>query len=150
MQDKLREHIEKIVALTDQEFAFISSHFTTRKYKRREYLFKQGDNVEHVYFVTSGLLMLTYDDDPGKQHVLSFAMEDWWETDFYAFLSGVKATMSLSCLEDTEVLCLPLEGYRALCSGLHKMEHLFLEKANRGHIASQQTLQVELEATVVK
>ena len=140
MQDKLRQHIEKIVALTDEEFAFVASHFTAHKYKRREHLFQQGEDVGCVYFVTSGLLMLTYDDEPGKQHVLSFAMEDWWETDFYAFLSGVKATMSLSCLEDTEVLRLPLAGYRALCSNLHKMEHLFLEKANRGHIAAQQRI----------
>jgi CRP-like cAMP-binding protein len=128
------------VMLTDEEFSYIFSHFSTKKYKRRELLFRQGDNVTHIYFVVSGLLMLTYDDDSGKQHVVSFAMEDWWETDFYAFHAGAKATMSLYCLEDTEVLYLSIEDYRTLCSNLHKMEHLFLEKANRGHTASQQRI----------
>lgn len=140
MRDKLKQHIEKIITITEQEFSYISSHFSAKKYKRREFLFRQGDNVTDLYFVVSGLLMLAYDDDSGKQRVVSFAMEDWWETDFLAFHTGAKATMSLYCLEDTEVLCLSIEGYRALCSNLHKMEHLFLEKANRGHVASQQRI----------
>lgn len=139
MEDILKQDIEKIVILTDQEFSYVFSLFNAKKYKRREFLFRQGDNVTDLYFVVSGLLMLVYDDSE-KQHVISFAMEDWWETDFYAFHTGSNATMSLYCLEDTEVLCLSIEGYRALCSNLHKMEHLFLEKANRGHVASQQRI----------
>jgi CRP-like cAMP-binding protein len=140
MQDILRQHIEKIVTLTDQEFSYISSQVSAKKYKKKEFLFRQGDNVMDLYFVVSGLLMLTYDDDSGKQHVVSFAMEDWWETDFYAFHFGAKATMSLYCLEDTEVLSLSIEGYQAMCSNLHKMQQLFLEKATRGHVASQQRI----------
>jgi CRP-like cAMP-binding protein len=140
VQNKLKQHIEEIVKLTDQEFDYIIDHFTSKHYKRRESIFQQGDDVPNVYFVVSGLIMLTYDDGSGKQHVVSFAMEDWWETDYYAFYAGAKATMSLTCLEDTEVLCLSLQGYQALCAKLHKMEHLFLEKANRGHIAAQQRI----------
>lgn len=136
----LRQHIEKIVALTDQEFAHISSHFTAKHYKRRAFLFQQGDDVPCLYFVVSGLLMLTYNDDSGKQHVVSFAMEDWWETDYYAFFARAQATMSLYCLEETEVLCLSIDNYDELCSNLHKMAHLFLEKSTRGHIASQQRI----------
>lgn len=140
MRDILRQHLEKIITITDQEFSYIFSHFNSKKYKRREFLFRQGDNVTDIYFVVSGLLMLIHDDDSGKQHVVSFAMEDWWETDFYALHTGAKATMSLYCLENTEVLYLSIEGYRALCRNSHKMQHLFLEKANRGHIASQQRI----------
>jgi CRP-like cAMP-binding protein len=140
MEDILRQHIEKIVMLTDQEFSYIFSHFNAKKFKRKKFVFRQNDNVADVYFVVSGLLMLAYDDESGKQHVVSFAMADWWETDFSAFHTGTKATMSLYCLEDTEALCLSIEGYRTLCSNLQKMEHLFLEKANRGHIASQQRI----------
>jgi CRP-like cAMP-binding protein len=140
MRELLKQHIEKIITINDQEFSYVFSHFSVKKFKRREFVFQQGDHVTEMYLVASGLMMLGYDDDSGKQHVISFAMEDWWETDFYAFHTGGKATMSLFCLEDTEVLSLSIEGYRTLCSNLHKMEHLFLEKATRGHIASQQRI----------
>jgi len=140
MQEKLREHIEKIVPLTDDEFAFVFSHFTIKNCKRRAFLFQKGESVKDFYFVLSGLLMLTYDDDLGKQHVASFAMEDWWESDFQAYYTQTKATMSLQCLEDTEVFCLSLEDYQKLCIGLQKMEHFFLKKSNAGHIGSQQRI----------
>lgn len=76
----------------------------------------------------------------GKEYIVSFAMEDWWESDFQAFHNRAKATMSLHCLEDTEVYCLTLDNYQKLCAELQKMEHFFLEKANRGHIGSQQRI----------
>jgi CRP-like cAMP-binding protein len=140
MEEALRNHIEKIVSLTNAEFEFIASHFTEQNFNKRDFIFKAGDPVPYVYFVVSGLLMLTYDDDAGKQHVVAFAMEDWWESDYHAFYNEGKATMSLQCLESTTVSRLTLEGYRTLCSNMHKMEHFFLEKANRGHIASQQRI----------
>jgi CRP-like cAMP-binding protein len=139
MKEALRNHIKKIVSPTDAEFEFISSHFTEQSFNRRDFIFKAGDQVAHVYFVVSGLLMLTYDDDSGKQHVVAFAMEDWWESDYHAFYNEGKATMSLQCLESTTVFRLTLEGYRTLCFDMHKMEHFFLEKANRGHITATDT-----------
>ncbi len=141
MPEKLREHIEKIVPLTDDEFAFVRAHFTNEQYKKREFLIEKGKSVQYSYFVVSGLLMLAYTDDQlGKQHIVSFAMEDWWESDFRAYHTQTKATLSLQCLEDTEVFCLSLEDYQKLCAGLQKMEHFFLAKANAGHIASQQRI----------
>ncbi|MEO3404623.1 Crp/Fnr family transcriptional regulator [Mucilaginibacter sp. CAU 1740] len=136
----LREHIEKIVPLSDDEFAFVCNHFTFKKYKKHQFLIQVGEPVKYHYFVLSGLLKLVYTDDTGKEHIVSFAMEDWWESDFYAFYTGSKATMSLECLEDTEVLCFSLHDYRALCAGLQKMELFFLEKANFGFIASQRRI----------
>ncbi|MEV4884725.1 Crp/Fnr family transcriptional regulator [Chitinophaga ginsengisegetis] len=140
MLEKLREHIEKIVPLTDEEFAFVRAHFTIKKYKKREFLIQHGERVKYSYFVVSGLIMLVYDDDSGRQHIVSFAMEDWWESDFLAYFNQTKATMSLQCLEDTAVLCLSLEDYEKLCAGLPKMTYFFLKKANGGHIGSQQRI----------
>lgn len=140
MHEKLREHIEKIVPLTDDEFAFVSAHFSIKSYKKRTFLIQHGDSVKYSYFVISGLLMLVHNDEAEKQHIVSFAMEDWWESDYQAYHTQTKATMSLQCLEDTDVLCLSLQDYQKLCAGLQKMEYFFLTKANAGHIGSQQRI----------
>jgi CRP-like cAMP-binding protein len=132
MQEKLRQHIEKIIPLSDDEFSFVLTHLITKKYKKHQFLIQVGEPVKYHYFVVSGLLKLVYTDDTAKQHIVSFAMEDWWESDFYAFYTQTEATMSLECIEDTEVYCLSLEGYRKLCRDLQKMERFFLEKANYG------------------
>ncbi|MGN8069461.1 Crp/Fnr family transcriptional regulator [Mucilaginibacter sp. SG564] len=140
MQEILRKHIEKIISLTDEEFTFVWSHFTVKKYKKHQFLIQEGEAVKYHYFVLSGLLKLVYTDEAAKEHIVSFAMEDWWESDFYAFYTQTKATLSLECLEDTEVLCLSLDGYKKLCDDLPEMVRFFLEKANFGFIASQRRI----------
>lgn len=140
MEAALREHIEKIVPLTDDEFAFVLTHFSTKKYKKHQFLIQEGEPVPYAYFVVSGLLKLVHTDASGREHIVSFAMEDWWESDYQAFHSRNNASMSLNCLEDTEVFCLTLDNYRKLCADLHKMEHFFHEKANRGYLGSQQRI----------
>jgi CRP-like cAMP-binding protein len=140
MYDRLREHIEKIVPLSDGEFAFVCTHFTPKKFKKHQFLIQEGDDVKYSYFVISGLLKLVYTDDTAKQHIVSFAMEDWWESDYYAFYTEAKATMSLECLEDTTVLCISLEDYKKLCNGLQKMERFFLEKSNFGFLGAQRRI----------
>ena len=134
MDAVLREHIEKIVSLTDDEFTYIRSHFSTKKYKKHQFVIQAGEHVNYAYFVVSGLLKLVHTDASGKEHIVAFAMEDWWESDFKALYSREKASMSLICLEDTEMFCIALDDYKKLCAGMHKMEHFFLEKANGGHI----------------
>lgn len=136
----LRQHIEKIVSLTDEEFTFVLSHFTPKKYKKHQYLIQEGDEVRNCFFIISGLTKLVYTDDSGKEHIVSFAMEDWWESDYYAFYTQSKATMSLECLEDTNVFCFSFENYKKLCESLQKMERFFLEKSTFGFLGSQRRI----------
>jgi CRP-like cAMP-binding protein len=140
MQHILRQHIEKIISLSNEEFAFVWSHFTVESHKKRDFLIQKGQAVPHVYFVVSGLLKLMYNDDAGNEHIVAFAMEDWWESDYLAFYTRSRATMSLQCLEDTTVFCITLHDYQKLCEGLPKIEHFLLVKGNNGHIAGQQRI----------
>ncbi|MFD1000263.1 Crp/Fnr family transcriptional regulator [Ohtaekwangia kribbensis] len=140
MHGQLKHHIEKLIPLADDEFAFIRSHFISQNFKKGDFLIQQGENVLYLYYVVSGLLKLVYNDESGKEYIVSFSMEDWWESDIHAYYRQTKATMSLQCIEDTDVLCITLEGYKELCAGLQKMEHFFLEKSIGGHIASQQRI----------
>lgn len=140
MSIKLREHIEKIVSLTDDEFAFVLSHFTLKKLKKHQFLIQAGDTVTHSYFVVSGLIKASHNDDSGKEHIMQFAMEDWWVSDYQAYHFLTPATLSLDCLEDTEVLCLSYENSEKLCAELHKAEYFFRRKSNFGYVALQQRI----------
>ncbi|WKN32081.1 Crp/Fnr family transcriptional regulator [Porifericola rhodea] len=140
MLEKLRQHIEQVVPLSNEEFAWVSTHFTIAEFPKKHFLFEKGERVNHIYFVASGLLNLLYYDEEAKEHIVSFAMEDWWESDFYAYFHRTKASMSLLCLEPTMVLCLSLEGYHSLCTQMQKMGSFFLQKSNAGFIGSQQRI----------
>ncbi len=140
MQQLLREHLEKIVPLRDEEFALALAHFTLKRYKKHQFLIQPGEAVPFAYFVVAGLLKLVYTDAAGKAHILAFAPEDWWESDFQAYHTQTPATLSLECLEDTTVYCLSLANYHRLRECLPQLERFFLHKATLGAMAAQQRL----------
>ena len=137
---QLRAHFEKIIPLTDEEFARVLACFTLKRFKKHQFIIQQGELVKYNYFVVAGLLKLVYTDAAGKAHILSFALEDWWETDFPAYYTQAPATFSLECLEDTDVLCLSLADFHALCAELPQLARFFLQKSMLGAIATQQRL----------
>ena len=140
MYEILRKHIEKQIALTNEEFEFVQRHFKIKRYKEHQFIIQEGEVVRFSYFLVSGLTKLVHHDENGKGHIVSFAMEDWWESDFHAYLTQTPATLSLECIEDTVVLCISLSDYRALCAELQKVESFFLEKAHFGNIAAQRRI----------
>lgn len=135
-----RNHIEKIVKLTDEEFEFVYSHFTHKKFRKHQVIIEPGDTVENDHFVLSGCLKAYHIDKNGKEHILQFAMPDWWVSDYQACYKGVKATIFLDCIEASEVLCLSLTNREKLCAELQKIEYFFRKKSNGGYVALQQRI----------
>jgi CRP-like cAMP-binding protein len=140
MSIELRRHFEKITPLTDQEFDYILSHFTTKKLKKHQFLIQEGDNVTNDYFVVKGLLKAYHVDNEGKEYIMQFAMEDWWVTDYQAYFSQTKAILNIDCIEEVEILCLSLHNRDKICADLHKIEHFFRRKSNMGYVALQRRI----------
>ena len=140
MSEILRQQIEKITPLTDKEFDYILSHFTTKKLKKHQFLIQESDLVQNDYFVIKGLLRAYYINEEGKEHIMQFAMEDWWITDYQAYFNQTKALLNIDCIETTEVLCLSLYNREKLCADMHKIEHFFRKKSNSGYVALQRRI----------
>ncbi|MEQ9437706.1 MAG: Crp/Fnr family transcriptional regulator [Cyclobacteriaceae bacterium] len=140
MKIKLRQQIEEIVSLTDEEFEHVSSHFEQKVFKKHHLIIQQGDYVKHDYFVVKGLMKAARISPEGKEHIVHFAMENWWVTDLEAFHNGSKARLSVDCLEDSSVFSLTLENKEKLCRGMQKMEHFFRKKTTDGYIALQKRI----------
>lgn len=137
MSKILRQQIEKITLLSDQEFEYILSHFTERKFKKHQFLVQNGQAVMFDYFILGGCLKSYHTDNDGKIHIIQFGMQDWWITDYEAYYNQTIATIDIDCIEDTEVLCLSYENREKLCAELHKIEHFFRKKTNTRNIALQ-------------
>jgi CRP-like cAMP-binding protein len=140
MEEVLREQIEKIVQLTDEEFLFVLSHFTYRAYKKHQYVVQAGDPAPNDHFVLKGLLKSSYSDDLGKIHILQFAMEDWWISDPQAYHNKLNATLNIDCLEDTQLYAISIDNREKLCAELQKMEYFFMKKTTAGYIALQKRI----------
>ena len=87
MSDFLRKHIENIVRLSDEEYEEILGFFQFRKYRKRQFLIQENQKVDELFIVKSGLLKCGMIDNSGKEQILQFATEDWWISDYTAFIN---------------------------------------------------------------
>lgn len=87
----------------------------------------------------NGLLKASYLNQEGKEHIMQFAMEDWWITDYQAYFNQTEATFTIDALEPTEVLTLSLITERNSVQICIKWS-IFSKKSNNGYIALQREL----------
>ena len=139
-KETLKAHILKTATLTDKEFDYLFSHFKLKSFKKGQVIISEGDKVDHEYFVISGCLKAFFINDEIKMYILQFAMPTWWTSDYGALYNHTRATISVDCISDAEVLCLSNDDREKICSEIHQAEHFFRWRTNRGYLASQKRL----------
>ncbi|TCI90956.1 Crp/Fnr family transcriptional regulator [Tenacibaculum sp. M341] len=137
MLHPLRKHIEEIISLTDEEFDFVLSHFNQIKKKKHQYIVQEGELVTKEFWIIKGCMKSYFVDGNGKEHILQFGMENWWITDYEAFVKQTKSKTYIDCIEDCELLYITFENREKLTSELHKMERFWAKKSKFGRIALQ-------------
>lgn len=139
-KDILRQHIAKTISLTENEFDHFFSHFKPESYKKGQVIIGEGDEVEKEYFVLSGCLKAFFVNDNIKMHILQFTMPTWWTSDYAALYNKTRATITVDCISDAEVLSISNDDREKICSELHQVEHFFRWRTNKGYVASQKRL----------
>ncbi len=126
--------------ISDKDFDYILQHFTHIKRKKHQFIVQVDEFIQNDHWVLKGCLKAYFLDDGGKEHILQFAMENWWITDYNALHNNVKSTIFITCIEDSELLCLSLQNYEKLCREFHFIEHFFATKTKKGYIALQKRI----------
>lgn len=140
MHESLLRHISELVKLEHDEKSLINACFKPLHFRKRQYVLQEGQMVDRMFFVRKGLLKSSFYDEFGKEHILQFASENWWVSDFAAFYKREAATLSLDCIEDAELLSISYDDLELLCEELPKMEHFFRKKNSFGYVSLQQRI----------
>ena len=131
----LRKHITSRVPLSDEEFDVCSKYFVPKKLKKNQFLLNEVDVCRYIGFVNSGCLREYKIDNKGTEHILQFAIEDWWVSDLHSFLSGLPANYNIDALQDFEILLLERSAREELLSSCPKMERFFHLLIEANHVA---------------
>ncbi|HEX9250856.1 MAG TPA: Crp/Fnr family transcriptional regulator [Ignavibacteriaceae bacterium] len=138
MFSSLKKHINSRVLLTEEEFDICAKYFVSKKLKKHQFLLNEGDVCRYIGFVNSGCLREYKIDNKGTEHILQFAIEDWWVSDLHSFLSGLPATYNIDALQDSEVLLLERSAREELLDKCPKMERFFRLLIEASNVAAQQ------------
>lgn len=136
----LRQHIQELIQLTDEEFDIVLSHFEPIRKRKHQYIVQEGDYVDKEYWVIKGCLKSCFFDDDGKEHILQFGMENWWITDYESFIKKTPSKIAIDCIEDCELLFISYENREKLTAQMHKMERFWAKKSKYGRIALQKRI----------
>lgn len=136
----LLDYIKNHVDLTVTEEAFLQSKLISRKFLKGQYIIQQGDICKHVCFVVSGCTKTFYLDAEGQEHVIMFAIENWWTSDMGSFITQTPADYNIQCLENTEVIMFVYDKSEILYTQIPKLERFFRQIVERAYAASQKRI----------
>src|SRR3970040_2313167 len=98
MQETLKEHINKIVQITPEEYADIELYFYKESYKKGDFLIESGKLTAYEFFIVKGLVVSSHLNDLGKNHIVQFAGEGDWISDIKSFNTGCSNSIDIKCL----------------------------------------------------
>ena len=139
-EEILKQHISKTSVLNDEQFSHLFSHFKPEAFKKGDTIIREGDKVDKEYFVIDGYLKAFFINEEAKMHILQFAMPTWWISDFNALYNRTRATITVDCITDAEVLSITNENREKICRELHQAEHFFRWRTNKGYVAAQKRI----------
>jgi CRP-like cAMP-binding protein len=119
------KNISRHIQLDNKEIDFFKSILQTKKLKRKEFLLKPGEISKTENFIHTGCLRTYTVDANGFEHILMFAIEDWWTGDLHSFLTQSPATYYVEAIEDTEVIQYTKENLEKLLIQVPKFERFY-------------------------
>jgi len=140
MFDLLRQHIENRTHLTEDEFDIVKNYFVPRKLRKKQFLLNEGEVCKYIGFVNSGCMREYTIDSKGNEHIIQFAIEDWWVSDLNSFLSGEPAEYNIDALQDSEILLLEKSARDKLLDECPKMERFFRILIESNHVANHRRI----------
>ncbi len=142
------EYINKIISLTAEEETILLSKIVHRNYHKDQYITQQGDVCRTVNFIISGCTKTFYMDGEGHEHIVLFAIEDWWTSDLGSFITQAPADFNVQCIEHTELIQFTYKNLEELYKEVPKLERLFRKIVERAFVASQKRIIRNFSLTV--
>lgn len=136
----LLEYINKFINLTVEEETILLSKIVHRNYLKDQYITQQGDICKTVNFIISGCTKTFYMDLEGQEHIVMFAIEDWWTSDLGSFITQTPADFNVQCLENTKLIQFTYNNLEELYKEIPKLERLFRKIVERAFVASQKRI----------
>jgi CRP-like cAMP-binding protein len=140
MFDQLRNHVSKRISLSSDEFPLCTSFLVPKRIRKDAFLLQQGEIANYLAFVTKGCLRAYTIDKKGEEHIVQFALEGWWITDLYSYLTSSVSTYYIDALEDSDVLLMDAASYEKLCTTVPAFERYFRILLQNNYIATHRRI----------
>jgi len=134
------EYINRYVKLSLDEQEILIDNITFRKYLKGQYIVQQGDICKNDSFIIKGCSKTFYVDNEGREHIVRFAIENWWTGDLGSFITQTPADYNVQCLENMELIQLSYDKLEQLYFDIPKLERFFRIIVQEAYVASEKRI----------
>ncbi|MBW2960741.1 Crp/Fnr family transcriptional regulator [Mesonia aestuariivivens] len=135
MMSAILQHVLEIIDLSPKEQDEFLSVLKEKKVSKKSMLIKPGELVNEEFYVLKGCLVAYYLDELGNKHIIQFAVEDWWISDFESFFNDEPAKLYIEALEDCSLLAINKEVLEELYKRIPEFERFFRIKTTKAFVA---------------
>ena len=141
------ENIGKHVTLTKEETEKFIGIIRTTKVKKRQFIDQPNYVCQYRNYVVKGAFRSYIIDDEGKEHTVQIALEDWFVSDFYSYITQTPATLFVEALEDSTILQMTYNDIEGLCKEIHALSEYFRITTERAFAFSRKRALSNLSLT---
>ena len=128
------------LSLSDDEKKVIQHAFKPKHLRKRQYLLQEGDVCKYMSFIVKGSGRMYSVSEKGQEHILRFAIENWWLGDYESYNFGIPSPYNIEVLEDSEVLMIDHEGIKELAAKVRAIDLMIREIDKKGAVATQKRI----------
>jgi CRP-like cAMP-binding protein len=99
----LKTYLTSNLTIDEREISTIVENCPVKKVKKDQFLLREKEICKHAFFVEQGLLRQFSLDKKGKEHIISFAPENWFMTDRESVFFNQPSAYFIQALEDSQV-----------------------------------------------
>ena len=102
--DYLIAYFKQFFPLNEADITALSTSFTARNIKRRQFILQQDDVCKYYSFVISGCFKTYGVDFKGAEHNLQFTIANDWVTDLTSFYDEKPSKLYIEAIEPSVIL----------------------------------------------
>lgn len=140
MFELILKNVSRHITLTTEEEAYFTSILKKRTLRKKQYLLQAGDVSRQECFVNKGCLRTYLVDDDGQEHIVQFAVEEWWTGDMHSFITGQPSLYHIDALEDCELLLIEKQAWEKMFADIPKFERFFRMLLQNAFISMQRRI----------
>ena len=137
MSNLLYKNIKKKVDVTEQDFEQFLALTKPLNIKKNDFFLHEGDIAKYMAFVNSGVLYSYTIDKKGNKHVVQIALEDYWVSDLFSFLTQEACIFNVQAIESSEITLLGKDNFEKVCATIPVFERFFRMLFQNALVASQ-------------
>jgi CRP-like cAMP-binding protein len=138
------EYLVSKATFTPAEIQRIQAVSVIKSLHKRQFLLHAGEVWAHNAFVTSGCLRTYTIDAKGAEHVMNFAVENWWIGDRQSLTSGQPSTYNIDAVEESTVLLIKREDFDQLRHDIPTLNELVNNVLHNSFLSSQNRIHASI------